>query len=137
MIQSLNEANIQAEFYHHCRLLGICCILELSTPVGRLDIAILNADKTHLLAIVECKKESREIREYSRQFRKYKSIGVPVIGLNKMSDAEPLARRVLAEFTAGGVELDAVKSMERQSRILRKHRFNPETDLDESIIYRR
>lgn len=134
MLTNLSEANIQAEFYHHCRLLGIKCVLELSTPVGRLDIAILNQEKTHLLAIIECKKESREIRDYSKQFRKYKTIGVPVIGLNKMCDAETLARRVLVEFITGGIALSDVKSVQR---IKSRRRFNPETDLDESIIYRR
>ena len=51
-----NEATLQAEFYHACRLLDMTVVMELTTPVGRLDVAILSSDKLRLVAIVEVKK---------------------------------------------------------------------------------
>jgi hypothetical protein len=119
----LPEANIQAEFYHHARLLGFVAILELSTPAGRHDIAILNHEQTHLLAIVECKSnESRRVY-HSPQIRRYKQLGVPVFGLADFDRAEHLAAQIHRQFIASpspGISLDDIFAMPKIKRRLSK-----------------
>ena len=87
-----SEANIQAEFYHECRLLGVNCLLELNTPVGRLDIAILNKDCSAIVAIVEVKRGYFNLK--SNQFERYRSLGVPVYGLGKLYAVNQLVKNI-------------------------------------------
>lgn len=92
-----SEATLQAEFYHHCRLIGLPIELELSTPVGRLDCAIFSEDRQTLLCIVECKKPDRICpMSESNQIRRYKTLGVPVYGLWKWERAAILAAKIKA-----------------------------------------
>lgn len=96
------EANVQAEFYHQCRLLGLNCELEMSTPVGRLDCAILSEDADRLLCIIECKREDRLIPMWeTRQIKRYKTIGVPVHYLCSFSECEAMVRHIIAAKDPG------------------------------------
>lgn len=88
------EANTQAEFYHHARLLGLPVLLEVITPAGRIDIAVLRSDRSGIVALVECKRNGRAIYGNSRQILRYKRIGVPVYGLNDFYRAERLVRTI-------------------------------------------
>lgn len=50
------EAELQAEFYHQCRLVGIVCRLELWTRAGIPDCIIATPDNSAALLIVEVKR---------------------------------------------------------------------------------
>ena len=121
----MTEADIQAEFYHHARLIGLACVLEHCTPVGRLDIAVLNDARDRLLVIVECKRRE----SFSPgQIARYKSIGVPVYGLHKFDRAEGLAKQLKRTLAAAvGVALEDVAKMERvKKRRSKQWRKDPE-----------
>ena len=51
-----SEANIQAEFYGVCKQVGLNCALEVSTPLGRLDVAIFYAALFVVLAFDNCQQ---------------------------------------------------------------------------------
>ncbi len=53
----VSEANTQAEFYHFARLLDLPVLLEVDTPAGRIDIAVLTTDRNGIVAVVECKRD--------------------------------------------------------------------------------
>lgn len=92
------EATLQAEFYHACRLLNLTCVLELVTPVGRLDAAILTPDKSTLLAVVEVKRNEFSFLEgRSEQIQRYKRLGVEVYGIWIGEDAHKLAATIKRE----------------------------------------
>lgn len=89
------EANLQAEFYHACRLIDLPVSLEVSTPAGRLDCAILDANRTMLLAIVEVKDSPTAfLGGESLQIQRYKTLGVPVYGLSPRNDPHRLAATI-------------------------------------------
>lgn len=122
----VSEATIQAEFYHHARLIGLPCELEFHTPVGRLDIAVLSPCRSRLVAIVECK--IRSMRE-TPQIRRYKKIGVPVYGLSDFIRAEKLALQIhRLHSDQDGVALDFISKMEpSKRRRSRRWRKDPES----------
>lgn len=128
---ALPEANIQAEFYHYCRLLGVNCVLEYSTPFGRLDVAVMSADCSRLIAIVECKNQNRTQIQITGQIRRYKEIGVPVFGLCKFKRAQRLVEQIKRQFCGAetdgcGVLLTDVQSMVRpRLRFRRRGAFSP------------
>lgn len=128
----MSEANVQAEVYGVCKASGMNVSLEVITPVGRLDVGVFSVDWSRLLAIVECKQPATAHRG-GRQMIRYESIGVPVFKWSKM-DCRELLRALLAVPTEG-VLWEKVKAMPKKDR-RKKHKFNPETDLDESLIYR-
>src|SRR5271154_7035683 len=108
-----NEANIQAEFYHACRLIGIQCVLEVFTVVGRLDAVIFNQQRTYFLAIVEVKKEQHRFANgSSKQILRYKQLGVPVYGLSWEKDPHRLAATIKAKHANDpGIAVTAIESM--------------------------
>ena len=81
----LHEANVQAEVYRQLRNNDIKCCLEyrIHCPkyncIVRADIVIIRDGL--ITAIIECKsRKSDKKPNYSgRQYKKYKSIGIPVI----------------------------------------------------------
>ena len=100
------EADLQAEFHHHCRLLGINCGLEYETPVGTLDCLVISDDRRSGLAIVECKrpinnpdheKEHNRSILSSNQVSRYRTLGLPVFALCCFESARPLAKKILQE----------------------------------------
>jgi len=95
-----SEANTQAEFYYQARLAGWPVILEVRTPIGRLDIAVLTRDKSAVIAIVECKRCGRRIYGDSKQVKRYKNIGAPVYGLNNPDNAARLLATILKNHSA-------------------------------------
>ena len=118
-----NEANVQAEFYHQAKLIGLNCILEWTTPKGRLDIAILNSQETKVFAIIECKRSERPRWKSSRQFARYSKLGVPVLALQKTEDATALARQMLSLTTgvaSHSVSVDSILESEKERRIARR-----------------
>ena len=78
------EANVQAEIYRLLRNKGIKCCLEYRVEVPeynnhlRADIAIINGDDIACLVEVKSRKNGK-INKEGRQYKKYISLGVPVI----------------------------------------------------------
>ena len=124
------EANLQAEFYHHCRLLGIACLLEFSTPVGRHDLVVFSNDFQILHAIIECKR-GHAFDLNSMQYRRYQKVGVPIFSLCKITDAEPLAREIQKLTT--GINVSELYKIERVKRGRRRRRY---LELDPDLIIR-
>lgn len=116
-----NEANITAEFYHQCRLLGIQIALEVTIPFGRIDIAILNKKRTHLIAIIEAKKDGRPFDH--NQIERYKQLGVPVYGLNRIEHAKRLALTIERnELWRFGMPLSQIPTKKRIETAVRQLR---------------
>lgn len=110
----LHEANAQAEFYCLCKKDLIPCVLEWTTPVGRVDIALFNPARSKLISVIEV-KEAGCASDETDQFAKYRTLGVPVYLLNGMENVWPLYQRVKQEYwlsvnNENGVEIPAVKS---------------------------
>lgn len=145
--ERLPEANIQAEFYHLCRLNGIPCILEFHTPTGRHDVTVWTPGYTHLLCIVECKslKAGQVFYSDSRQIRRYQQVGVPVYGIPRLEEAEAVFQTVKEKHfgttatASSGVEREAlpyVVPLEKRPRRRRIRKSFSHMDLDENIIFR-
>lgn len=109
------EANIQAEFYHQARLINLPVVLEFRTPVGILDVAILNIMRDGIVAIVECKRsQTPKFNSESWQIKRYKRIGVPVYGLADFERAARLAASIKSKHgNKSGVLLTAIPSILR------------------------
>jgi hypothetical protein len=89
------EANIQAEFYHACRLIDLPVALEIRTPAGRVDCMVLDKDRTMVLAIVEVKDSPNAFLSGNMlQIQRYKTLGVPVYGLCPRNCAHRLAATI-------------------------------------------
>ncbi len=132
-----SEANVQAEIYSVFKAAGLNVSLEVTTPVGRLDVGVFSEDWGQIRAIVECKKSTGNWRGkewVGPQIKRYQRIGVPVFKWARM-DCQELLLAVLA-VPKVGVDWAVVQAMEKKVRQKRKHKFNPETDLDDSLIYR-
>lgn len=111
------EANTQAEFYHQARLAHLPLLLEVVTPCGRLDIAILRPDQSGIVAIVEVKRQGRTIYGESRQIQRYKMIGVPVYGLNTPDNAARLVATISRKHRLDkGISWAAIKAIEPMKR---------------------
>jgi len=82
-------------------------VLEHKTPAGRLDVAVFNDDWTELTAIVEVKNGPLF---FTNQIRKYKTIGVPVFGLNKLARCAHLAAQIKHNHPRG-IPLRQVEKM--------------------------
>jgi hypothetical protein len=137
------EATIQAEFYHQCRLLGLTCVLEYTTPVGRLDAVVFAEGLSAIIAGVECKRprthsgtrRNEVALENSRQLQRYRSTGITMFTLIRFEDAERLARLIkdmLQSATAEPTSLDRVHSTERPKRRRRVRYVEP----DEMLLIR-
>lgn len=105
------EANIQAELYSQCKTAGINCALEVSTPVGRLDVAVFSSDWSALLAVVECKR--RLPGHKTGQIRRYESIGVPVFLVASM-DVKVTVQHL--KTIVSGVPWEKVTGMEKKQK---------------------
>lgn len=124
------EANTQAEFYHCCRLLGLQCVLEVTTPAGRIDVAILTQDRLSVVAFVEVKRREASFGGgNSSQLRRYKQLGVPIYGLSEPARAMGLAAtlsklpessaKTIAEIMAKTHIKEARKEFRKRSREMR------------------
>lgn len=112
-----SEAMIQAEFYHQCRRIGLPVFLELSTPIGRLDIAILNQPLNGVVAIVECKAAWGK-QDYA-QINDYRRIAAPIFWCCTMEEAQTMPQLLMDKYHRfSGVSLDDIMRMEsaRSSR---------------------
>ena len=117
----LPEANVQAEFYHQARLVGMVCVLEFMSPAGRLDLVVLNDEADRLLCIVECKRETRRSDfDQSAQVARYRQLGVPVLCLMMRDESASLVKRIMKEFVSNpehtGVKLSDLNKIPKITR---------------------
>ncbi len=114
---SRTEANTQAEFYFWARLFGLHVELELSTPVGRLDIAIMDEKRERVRAIIECKRDGTTVKEWGYQMIRYRSIGAPLYWLNKFEAAEEMAEMIAKTHADDeGISLAEIREIPRFRR---------------------
>jgi len=135
------EANFQAEFYHYCVQLSIPCVLEYGTPAGRHDACIFSEDFSHLRAVVECKNNKRgAFNPASRQYQKYKALGVPIYELCSLEGASDLAYKIFfAHVKCGcptGRPVAEVQALPKKNRNKRRPRRVAYIDIDEDLIIR-
>ena len=82
-IDGLAEANVAAEFYHQCRLLGLRCYLEVPayssahTRSNRFRIDCLVTHNNEALCAIEFKTSGSTPGRFSRQARAYDGLGIP------------------------------------------------------------
>lgn len=76
----LPEANIQAEFYHRCRGIGLRLCLEYKYEHCRFD-AVMIGDDDMVYAIVEFKSRIYPIDGVydTKQIRKYSQYNIPIV----------------------------------------------------------
>lgn len=139
----MTEATIQAELYHHCRLLGLRAVLEYNTPVGRMDLVVLTPDGKAIVAGVECKRPTthtgrRRDEHYtanSRQVNRYRTTGITMLTLISFEGAKELAhliRLMLVTKSETHISIESIHSIERAPR-KRKVRC---VELDPDLIFR-
>lgn len=116
----LKEANFQAEFYHHCRLLGLRCALEYTTPVGRHDAVVFNGALTRIVAIVECKRKMPTQMTWQRH--KYETLGMAIDYVCSLADAEELAKRISQSMPDG----KAISDIQSSTRFKKKRKSRAE-----------
>jgi hypothetical protein len=107
------EAMVQAELYSALQAKGIRCVLEYRINNHcRLDCAVAGTDN-QLVAIVECKNYrniDKPFNESTKQFAKYSSFGVPVIGCVRLTDIDGVVLRI--QNLLGSESLDTDKLFE-------------------------
>lgn len=76
----IHESNIQAEFYHRCKLRGLNVYLEYRYERCRFDAVMIN-DNNDIYAIIEFKSRKRPIKgEYkTKQMEKYSKYNIPIL----------------------------------------------------------
>ena len=73
------EANVQAEFYHRCRLLKLRLCLEYTCNNCRFD-AVMIDNNDNIYAIVEFKRSTKGyVSTKTKQLKKYSKYGVPIL----------------------------------------------------------
>lgn len=129
------EANLQFEIGFNLRIRGIPFELELSTPVGRLDIAICEESK--LFGIIECKKVNRS--ESSFQLSRYRSIGVPVMVVDFNSDISECVNTAESWIKMNPVDISAIHErpgLVKKFRVPRNRVKRALMFLDEDVNYK-
>jgi len=113
-----HEIHIQFAVAEVLKARNIPFILEMSLPVGRVDIAI--TDGRDLYAIVECKRRRQSMQTF--QIARYQSIGVPVYLATYDTDSSELVTKIEAEYRSGAGYCVAVKGMKDRAGLLKKWR---------------
>lgn len=131
-----SEAEIQAEFYCACKVSGIVVRLELSTPVGRLDAAIMSDDGQRIVAVVECKK-SKFAYENTKQIRKYQLLGVPVILLKSLDEIQSVVEKVKPLRNTTGLDRHSMWKIRKPHvyKVKRTIRLDPDLNFKHSRCY--
>ncbi len=92
----VSEATIQAELYMQLRLIGIECYLEYPIKLGscsmRADIAIAYSGVIVGLIEVKSRTSKRSPSKKTRQYNKYKEVGLPFIYCMCMEDVDSVIK---------------------------------------------
>jgi hypothetical protein len=113
-----HEIHLQFELAEKLKQRGIPFVLEMSLPVGRVDIAI--TDGCNLYAIIECKRRRQSVQTF--QIVRYQSIGVPVHLATFETDTNELVTNIETEYRCGTGFCVAVKGMKDREGLLKKWR---------------
>jgi hypothetical protein len=112
------EANIQAEFYHQCKLNKIPCYLEYKIERSRFDAVIYEEKSKEILCLLEIKSYKYEYDDANidtKQCKKYSKYRIPLIYIVRMSDIEEVIKyllknivgKPLQSFTIYSVKVDS------------------------------
>ena len=91
-----SSSNIQAEFYHQCRLHNVNCMLEHIYDDCRFDIVCYDSDN-NIYAIIEAKYNPGDyvINKNSRQWKKYNRYGIPIFYIANFKDVDNVFVEIL------------------------------------------
>ena len=78
------EANIQAEFYHQCKLNGIECYLEYKHEHSRFDAVIIQNDEIEFIIEFKSYKTDKAAKLNTKQLDKYRKYGVQIFVITRM-----------------------------------------------------
>lgn len=73
------EATLQAEIYHQLRKKKIKSVLEYKINNCITDIAVLDSADNICCTIEVKRNKTREVKHTSKQYNKYKNLGIPFI----------------------------------------------------------
>ena len=73
------EATLQAEIYHQLRKKKIKSVLEYKINNCITDIAVLDSADNICCTIEVKRNKTREVKRTSKQYNKYKGLGIPFI----------------------------------------------------------
>ena len=92
----ISEVNIQAEFYHRCKMLGINVYLGYRHENCIFDAVIFN-ESNEIVVIVEFKSYIDELKENydTKQIRKYKRYNIPVYICGHMNRIDETIDKVM------------------------------------------
>lgn len=114
MTSTQSEADWQFEVALSLRNAGIPFKLELTTAVGRHDIAI--SDGVQMWGIIECKKGLGS--DNSQQMTRYKSTGLPVMLSTSKRDGDPVKFAQIAMLEKGRT----IESLKTDPSVIRRWR---------------
>lgn len=87
-----NEAGMQCEFYHKCRILNILCHVEVNTIFGIVDAVIRIGDSFYMIEFknvdVLTADEKSLNKETKHQLRRYLKNKQPIILINDINDID-------------------------------------------------
>jgi DNA-binding MurR/RpiR family transcriptional regulator len=86
--ERITEANIQAEFYHQCRLKGVECYLEYKHEQSRFDAIIIKNNDVVLIVEFKSYKTDKKGKTKTKQLDKYRQYGIPVLLITRMNQIE-------------------------------------------------
>lgn len=115
----ISEANVQAEFYHQCKLHRIKCRLEYKYENCRFDCVLYDKNK-NVYAIIEIKNRKRKFAPNvnGKQATKYKRFNIPIIYILNY-DAIPYAISYLLQKR----EILPLKFIVFENDSIRKYKF--------------
>ena len=97
-----NEAYLQGEIYHLCKLANIPCYLEVCLKINSLKNVRLDAviDFYETQFVIECKYSDEKIdfEKYLPQLKTYLRLGHPVFLITNLHEVKELIHFVLADF---------------------------------------
>lgn len=91
----ISEANIQAEFYHQCKLATVKCYLEYTLDNCRFDAIIYN-ESNEIVFIVEFKsyKTFKPEITSTKQIEKYKKHGIQIIMISRIEHVFDVVKKI-------------------------------------------
>jgi len=89
------EANIQAEFYHQCKVRGIECYLEYKHEQSRFDAIITEEEYIRFIVEFKSYKTNKKGKTKTRQLDKYRQYGLPVFLITRMEQIDRVIASIL------------------------------------------
>ena len=135
--KKITEANIQAEFYHQCRLLKIPCYLEFKFGNSRFDAVIYRPKTYEILIIIEVKNYIKPKKEYNTlQFYKYKKYNLPIIVINNVDSIKESILQVLRILWKNAESVEEKIKIEKQALECKNYSDKTLKNLDTWLVSR-